>query len=235
MSVIERLLIVQEHDIRIREMERELRDIPERKKIEKNRLNEHNKALAEAEQEMQARQSDIKKLELEAQSLHGKIATLRQQQLSLKTNKEFKTMDEEIKGVEEQIAGIEDKQLVLMEELEKAKAEVQMSKNALAEEDASVQVDSKTLDERTTAIQAKINAIKMLRDPIATEIPKEWMGIYQRIFSRKDKALVSLDEGVCGGCHMKLPPAILHDTRKQDMLVTCSYCGRMLYWISGKG
>ncbi len=216
-------------------MEKELRDIPERKKIEQSRLGEHNKALAEAEQALQATQSDIKKLELEAQSLHGKISTLRQQQSALKTNKEFKTMDEEIRGVEHQIAGLEDKELVLMEELEKAKAEVQVRKNALAEEDASVQVDSKTLDERTSAIQAKINAIKTLRDPAAKDIPKEWMTAYQRIFSRKDKALVSLDDGVCGGCHMKLPPAILHDTRKPDMMVTCSYCGRMLFWMSGKG
>jgi uncharacterized protein len=216
-------------------MEKELRDIPERKKIERSRLNEHNKALSDAEEALKARQADIKKLELEAQSLHGKIATLRQQQLELKTNKEFKTMDEEIKGVERQISGLEDKELGLMEEMEKARSQVLARKSTLAEEDASVQVDSKTLDERTAAIQAKIDAIKVLREPAAKDIPKEWMTTYQRVFSRKDKALVSLDDGVCGGCHMKLPPAILHDTRKQNMMVICSYCGRMLYWFSGKG
>jgi len=234
-NIVERLLIVQEHDCRIRDMAKELRDIPVRKKTEQSRLDEHTKALADAEQVLKAKQAEIQKFELEAQSMQERILKLRQQQGELKTNKEFKAMDEEIKSIQHQIKGIEDKQLGHMEELEKARTEVDAKKQSLKEEDGAVQVDVKVLDERAAAIKAQMDDAKAKRDVVAAEVPKDWLVPYERVFSRKDKALVLLEDGVCCGCHMKLPPSILHDTRKPDMKVVCSYCGRMLYWVSGGG
>ena len=49
------------------------------------------------------------------------------------------------------------------------------------------------------------------------------------IFPRKDRALVALEDGVCGGCHMQLPPYVVHATKKHSSIVLCEYCGRILY------
>ena len=89
MSNIERLLALQEHDSRIRGIKKELRDIPERKELEIERLSGHKAALADAESTMKTQQAIVKELELEITARHEKIAKLRQQQFDLKTNKEF--------------------------------------------------------------------------------------------------------------------------------------------------
>jgi len=46
---VEKLLAVQEHDCRIRELEKQIRDIPARKQEEERRLQQHREALAQAE------------------------------------------------------------------------------------------------------------------------------------------------------------------------------------------
>jgi catechol 2,3-dioxygenase-like lactoylglutathione lyase family enzyme len=65
---------------------------------------------------------------------------------------------------------------------------------------------------------------------LAQGIDPSWMAHYMRIIARRDRALAQLNDGICGGCHMKLPPSIHHATRRHDSnMVVCEYCGRLLY------
>jgi predicted nucleic acid-binding Zn-ribbon protein len=227
--IIEKLLIVQEKDCRIRQMEKELKDIPTRKKEELARLDRHKKAVEAAKEQAKVKQTGLKKLEGEADGRREKITKLRQQQMELKTNKEFKAMEDEIKGVSVEIAKIEDQEIVILEEQEKARHGIAEAEAALKEEDATVQADVKALDERAVGMERELADARAARRAAAQEIDPRWMVYYDRVFAARDKALVPLEDGICGGCHMKLPPAVVHDVRKQADMVTCGYCGRLLY------
>ena len=228
-AIIEKLLVVQERDCRIRQMEKELKDIPARKKEELARLDGHTKAVAAAKEQLKAKQAGLKKLEGETEGKREKIVKFRQQQMELKTNKEFKAMEDEIKGVGVEIAKIEDQEIVFMEEMEKAKTEIAEKEGLLKEEDVAVHADVKALDERAGGIERELAEIKATRETAAKEVDARWLAYYDRVFGARDKALVPLEDGICGGCHMKLPPAVVHDVRKQTDMVTCGYCGRLLY------
>lgn len=230
MSNIERLLAVQDIDTRIREIEREMHDIPARQEQEQTRLNEHKEALEKAEGDLKLAQANVQKLELESESRHEKIGKLRQQQLELKTNKEFKAMEHEIAAIKEKISGLEDEELVLMENVELAKTDVKARSEALAEEAAAVAADVALLDERMGGLQDEIEDCRKRRDEAAVGIDEEWISYYDKVWERrKDGALVELVGGVCGGCHMKLPPAVQNATKRKDEMVRCEWCGRLLY------
>jgi predicted nucleic acid-binding Zn-ribbon protein len=229
MSMVEKLLVVQSRDCKLRDIDRELRDIPLRKQHEKQRLEEHTKAHAEAEERLKGLQAEIKELELESEARRDKIAKLRQQQMQLKTNKEFKAMELEIKAVEDEISEIEDRELGLMERVENARREQAERKQDLSEEESAVKQDLVVLDERAAQLAAEMEGIKAERETLAREVDPEWLASYTRIFERRNLALVPIEGGVCGGCHMKLPPYALHDARKQAEMVLCTYCGRLLY------
>ena len=54
---------------------------------------------------------------------------------------------------------------------------------------------------------------------------------YERLLKNKGAtAIVGVEHGVCGGCHMKLPAQILVSCRAQQEIVTCINCGRILYY-----
>lgn len=229
MTTTERLLAVQEQDLLILRIENELADIPVRKAREEERLQSHQAALAEAESGMQVSQAELRQHELEVQSKKEKIDKLRTQQMSLKTNKEFKAMAEEIEGIERSIRRDEDQELVIMEKMEGARGAVARQKEALAAEQSEVDEDVKVFEERAGELQAELAALKRARAALVEGIDPEWLTRYESILQRRrGAALVSCEGGVCGGCHMAVPPYQLHAARKQAEMVVCGYCGRML-------
>jgi len=229
-STIEQLLVVQEHDTRILQLGREIRDIPERQAKELERLNGHKAALAEAEAAFKLKLSALKQFEVETGAKREKIAKLRGQQMDLKTNKEFKAMDHEILAIEESIKATEDSEIVVMEAIEAARGSVEQSRKDLEAEDAEVQADIKALDARMAGLQAELNDEAVARKAAAEGIDAEWLARYEGIFKSKGgRALVSTEGAVCGGCHMTLPPYLQHDARKRLEMVVCGFCGRLLY------
>ena len=230
MSIVQQLRDVQEHDCRIRDLEREARDIPARKEQELSRLNEHRRQLEEAQEGLKQSQVALQELELEGRAYEEKIVKLRRQQMEIKTNREFKAMENEIAGVQSQISGLEDRELELMEILEQKRADVVEGKEALADEDALVQKDIVELDQRLAGIAAELERARAVREEAAAHITDAaLLTKYNGLMRTRDRALVALDGLVCTGCHMHLPPSVGHDIQREGQIVTCSYCARILY------
>jgi predicted nucleic acid-binding Zn-ribbon protein len=228
-TLMERLLLVQQHDCLIRNFERELRDIPLRKTETEAKANGHRQAVADSEAQLKKQLAEIKGIETEIGSRNDKIIKLRQQQMTLKTNKEFKAMEDEIKTVEADIRGLEDKQLESMVKLDSAKTHVQEAKAELAKEDAVLQGLIQTLNMRVSEVEKRLAEEKVVRGSAAEGIDSRAMLEYQSILSRRDLAIVAIQDGSCGGCHLKLPAFVAHEARRNQALVKCNFCGRILH------
>jgi len=228
-SEIKKLLPLQELDCQLRDMKRELEDIPARKEEEQSRLQEHKGNLAEAEEAMKLEQAKIKELELEVQSCKDQIDKYRQQQMVLKSNKEFKAMETEIANVLAKIREHEDQELVLMEDVESARVNVAERRKELEAEEEAVNMDVAELDKRIAGIEEDVASLEARRSEVLAEVPEDMLSRYERIQSRRDRALVPVEGGICGGCHMKLPPSVNQNILKQEDMVSCDHCGRLLY------
>jgi predicted nucleic acid-binding Zn-ribbon protein len=69
------------------------------------------------------------------------------------------------------------------------------------------------------------------RQELAAAVEDRTRARYDRLVKNKgESVLVGVQHGVCGGCHMKLPPQLLVTCQAQQELVTCSNCGRILYY-----
>ena len=229
--LIEKLLILQDHDLRILKSEKELSDIPLRKAAIDAMLDDHRQSVVKAKEALKGRQAEIKKAELEIESFREKIRKYRDQQMQLKSNQEFRAMENEIGGVEKQIRQTEDRMLDIMETVEAAQSEVKVCEDALKTEEGSIKHEIGAIDARATEIKTELDQVKQKRAQLAAEVEATRLSQYDRMFkNKKDKVLVAVeDNGTCGGCHMKLPPYICHDAKKQADVVACGYCGRMLY------
>lgn len=228
MSIVDELAELQEMDIRLRDMNAELNDIPKRQQLEQSRLNKHKQELLEAENALKAVQAKAMEVDLEIESFDQKTSKLRSQQLELKTNKEFKAMEEEIASIQINKQDVEEKELALMEQIEKAKAGVDVKKAELSDEENSVKRDVETLDDRVGEIRTAISGLQAERDAVAARIDHKWLDRYEGIFKRKDRAVVEISNNVCGGCHMKVPPAVVHAASSRKEMVFCDFCGRLL-------
>ncbi len=228
--MIDKLLELQDRDIRIAQIERELRDNPARKEQMLSRMGDSKSALTDAREKFKVQQSKIKGYDLEIESRREKIKKLLMEQGNLKSNKEYQAMTSQIRAVEQEISKIEDQILGVWDLAESHAADVKARENDLKGEDSVVQQDVKGLDHRVVELQKELDALKAERQGMASGIEAKWLAIYERIMAKKkDRALVEVTNGVCGGCHMSLPPFQKHEARKRTDIITCTFCGRMLY------
>ena len=114
-----------------------------------------------------------------------------------------------------------------MEALQKTMGEHQQDFQA---EEKQVLAEFQTLETRTGNIQKELEAMHAERTQLAADVDAAWLARYERVLKKTGNfALVPVEKSCCGGCHMTLPPSVIHDARRGTAITTCNYCGRMLY------
>lgn len=228
--LIENLLVIQDDDLQIMKFERELADIPHRKAAMDSLLDERRQAVLAAKEAAKSRQADIKKAELEIEGARDKIRKFREQQMQLKSNKEFRAMDDEIAAVEKSIQKSEDGMLEIMESVEAAQKMVRQREAELKNEEDGLKHEIQAIEKRAGDIKGELARVKEHRAGLVAKVDAVRLRQYERLFmNKRDKVLVAVENSTCGGCHMKLPPYICHEAKRQTDVVACDFCGRMLY------
>ena len=231
--LVEKMLTLQDRDRKILQLLREQKDVPARKQLIETRLQAHRESLKASQEEIKKHTATLKNLEVEIEAKKEQIKKYREQQLQAKRNEEYRALEHEIGTVHKQIRGLEDQEIVAMEQMEELqKTQVAHQQDFQAEE-KQVQAEFQTLEIRVGNIQQELDQIRSERTALAAETDTVWLARYERILQKTDNfAMVPVEKSCCGGCHMTLPPSVVHDARRGQAITTCNYCGRMLYAIT---
>ena len=230
MSVVQPLLDLQEIDGRIRGLQQEIRDIPQRKAQEQERLNGAREALARAQAEFKNAQLRVNEAELEVKARRDKIQSIKQNQVLLKTNKEFQMYNLEIAKIEGEIESYEARQMAAMDDVIPVKHRVAEAEAKLKEEQGVVDGYVAELDARLAAVQAELAEAETARAESAKRVTPQFMTYYERLRTKRWPVVVSLQtDCVCNGCHLVQPPSVGQMVRRNQGIVACQMCGRILY------
>lgn len=231
MTTIEKLLVLQDRDRRIKQLARDIEEIPARKKLSEATLKQHKAALDAAQDALKRNTAATKNVELEIETHRQRIIKLRTQQNTVRTNDEYRAIDREVATVEKLIRNEEDKEIVLMEEAEGLRVDMTLKNQHLAQEQKVVEADSQALEQRLAVIKEEATRLKAERSTLAADIDPDWLSRYDRIFKHTGNfALVPVESKACGGCHVGITPQLIQDAKHKDRMTTCPHCGRLLYW-----
>ncbi len=228
---LEPIYALQKKDRRLIRLMREIRDIPQRKSDIEAQLAGSAQKLETALDSRKHTEASLKELELEVESLKEKVTKYKLQQMEAKTNDQYRAFIKEIGAVDREISELEDKEIVLMEDLEKGKAIEAECEKTLNGERAGIADELAMLDGRTAELTEQLEKMKTDRARAAEQCDKTILQKYARIMNNKrDFAVVMVEAGGhCGGCHMKLPPQVTNDARNPTKIVACNFCGRIVY------
>ncbi len=229
---ISQLLQLQERDQRIRALQKELKDIPKNEALARSQLAGDLAAVEAAQQKAKEIEVRIKSLELDIQTRQNSIKRLQNQQFETRKNDEFQALGVEVQRYEREVGGLEDQELELMETLETAKAAIQAAQTRLAATQGRVDEELKALATRAAGVQQRLEAEQAERHSLAAPIDPGPLDLYTRLFAKKtDAAVVALENGICGGCHMKVVIGTLQQLRQNEGITQCESCGRILYLV----
>lgn len=228
---LEPIVALQKKDRRLIKIMREIRDIPQRKSDIEAQLDGSKQKLAVALDSRKHTEATLKDLELEIEACKEKVVKYKNQQMEAKTNDQYRAFVKEIGVVEAEIKKLEDKEIQLMEDLEQGKTIVAECEERLNTEKAGIADELAELDARTAELKEQLDRLKDDRKRAAALCDKPLLQKYTRILNnKKDFGVVMIEPGGhCGGCHMKLPPQVIHDARNPTKIVSCNFCGRIVY------
>ncbi len=233
LDLIEKLLILQDRDRNIRKLEGELAHIDPQRIGLRAKTAGAQAALEAARQKVKQIESDRKALELEVESKKQQIARYANQQLQTRKNEEYRALAKEIDTCKEEIIKIEDREIELMEQAEATQKEVARATQAAAEARQLAEEQISQLNAREKNLQQELAQLSSNREDLAGAVDQSARGRYERLVrSKGENVVVGVNHGVCGGCHMKLPPQLLVSCQAEKELVACSNCGRILYYSS---
>jgi predicted nucleic acid-binding Zn-ribbon protein len=231
LDVIEKLLILQDRDRRIRRLKGELAHIEPQRQTMKTRAAAANASLEAAKTKVKELESQRKDLELEVEAKKQMISKYANQQLQTRKNEEYRALANEIQTCKEAIFKIEDQEIALMEQGEAAQKEVVRATQAANEARKMAEDQVAQLGVREENLKKELAELEANREELAAAVDDSARGRYERLMKNKgENVVVGVQHGVCGGCHMKLQPQLVVSCQAQQELVTCSNCGRILYY-----
>jgi uncharacterized protein len=231
LETIEKLLVLQDRDCRIRRVQQELAHIgPERETL-RTKANATQAQLETAKNRAKQIESDRKRLELDVESKKQQIEKYANQQLLTRKNEEYRALTHEIDTCKADIIKIEDQEIALMEQAELAQKETSRLIREADEIKKLADGQIGQLNQREENLKKELAELERGRAELAAAVDEAVRLRYERLSrSKGENVVVGVHHGVCGGCHMKLPPQVLVLCQGQQEIVACTNCGRILYY-----
>lgn len=230
---LEKLLVIQDRDEKIREVQKDIDRIPLEESKAKDRLAGDQASVDAAKLAVQENEIAIKNFQLEVETCQETLLRLKTQQFETRKNEEFRALGNEIERYEKQIVDLEDQELELMEKADTLKATQKEAGAKLAATQALVDEELEKLGERRGICQGELDGLREERQKLASQVDPDTLMLYERMLRNKGNVIVRLDEesGMCGGCHMKVTTATMHKARAEQDITHCEQCSRILYVI----
>ena len=227
---LEKLLILQDRDQKIRQIGIEIKTLPQQRKNLEAQLAATAASLESLKQRARQLEVDRKKLELDVGTRQSSISRIKTQQYETRKNDEFQAMGHEILRYEDEIRKLEDQELELMEQGDKLKIEVAAEEKKAAATKDSIARQMNDLGEKGKTLESRLAELAKERKELAEKMDEDVLGRFERLFASKgDSAIVAVEHGVCTGCHMKLTIATIKAAEAGKEIVNCEQCGRILY------
>jgi uncharacterized protein len=231
LDAIEKLLILQDRDRKIHRVRQELAHIgPERETL-RAKATATQSQLETVKTRAKQTESDRKRLELDVETKKQQINKYANQQLQTRKNEEYRALAHEIETCKAEIAKIEDGEIELMEQAEQTQKEASRLSREADETKKMVEGQVAQLDQCEGNLKKELAELQQGRAELAAVVEKTALNRYERLIESKgDNVVVGVDHSVCGGCHMKLPAQIIVTCQGQQKIVSCTNCGRILYY-----
>ena len=227
---LEQLLVLQDRQQKIKQIQTEVDTLPLQRKNLEAQLEGSIAGVEALKQKTRQVEMDRKKLELDVGTRNESISRLKTQQYQTRKNDEFQAIGHEIERYENEVRKIEDEELELMVEADKVKAELEAEEKKSAAVKESIARQTTDLEEKSTALQSRLEGLTKERAELASKIDEDLLGRFERLFKSKgDAVVVALEHEVCTGCHMKVTTQTAHRVKAGKEIVSCENCGRILY------
>lgn len=234
-SDLEHLIRLQQLETDIDSAHRRVAEIPLVQQALEARLAEHSAVVDSVKQRLAANQAGRRDVEKDVATQQSRLSKYKDQLMEVKTNKEYQAMQHEIATAGDAVRVQEDRILEFMEEAETLGRELKDAEAALKKAQAEIAAERTALDGEAAALQQRVLEMSARRTDVARHLSAAALGLFEHVArQRKGLAIAEARDGHCTVCHVRLRPQVFNEVRRNDSLIQCDSCLRILYFAAGK-
>lgn len=172
-----------------------------------------------------------KDLELESQTLDEKIKNVEDRMYSgeVKNPKELSDLQLDAASLRRRMGALDEQQLELLIEIERIETDGKQADHTLAQVRAEWESSQSDLLAEHRQLSAQIELLGTQRDERRSAVRAEDLEIYDQLRPiKKGHVVTVLTEGTCGVCGNTPSTSTARMVQRNESIVTCSTCGRVL-------
>jgi predicted nucleic acid-binding Zn-ribbon protein len=228
---IEQLAALQKIDDEIMQLNAFLKNAP----LELERMQIRSSELRDAVKEMNEKIVQIvsqrNQLDKDIEDAGLKIKKSKNRLMMVSNSKEHQAMMREIDNLEKMNRNREEEKVSVMEEVARQEKFLTEVQKELADLQQEISQKKKQINQKLQSSQERLKTLQGQRGEAEEVIPKPILSRYQFIRARLSQpVVVSVDRGICKGCHISIPPQTYNVLQKGEQILSCPNCHRIIYW-----
>jgi len=229
---LERVIALQRLDSAAQDAQRRLAEEPDREKSLDARLEAARAEVAAAKQRLSENQTTRRAAEKDVAFQQGRLSKFRDQLMEVKTNREYQAMQHEIETAQNEVKALEEKVLERMLEADELTASLRKSEAALASEQKTVDADRRAMATEITELTALLERLAGERAVLVAAMETQLLKMFEQVARKRNGvAVAEARDGICTICHVRLRPQVFNNVRRNDAIVQCDSCQRILYFV----
>lgn len=227
---LERVITLQNLDSAVAEARRKLAEAPEREKTFDTRLADAKERVSDAKTKLTANTEARRAIEKEVAVHQGRLSKYRDQAMAVKTNQEYHAIQHEMAHAQGEIKKHEDAILERMMEADELTATIKAAEADLAAQQKAIEAERGRIKGEDAERQKTLEKLVADRAVLVAQIDKQVLSTYERVAAnRHGVAVADAYDGICSVCHVRLRPQVANIVRRNESIVQCDSCQRILY------
>jgi hypothetical protein len=225
------LIQLQELDATIRARSEQKNRLPEALADLERRRAAARDDLDAVKESLQAAQKNKRDRDKDLEAGAQKVDKLKARASEIKNNKEYQALLKEIEAAEQENKAVEDDILLLMEKIDGAGRQIAEAEQRTIEEEAVIQAEQKQHEAAFAKLEEELRVVGQARQEMVSRVQPSVLAQYQRLLASKAGGAMAEARGEsCSGCYMSIPPQVFVNVKKNESIINCPNCGRILFY-----
>jgi predicted nucleic acid-binding Zn-ribbon protein len=232
---LERLIQLQDIESRAAVASKAIADAPGRIAALDALLQSATTALASAKQSLIDNQNARRSIDKDLISAQQRQDKYKEQLMAVKTNEQLHAMQHQIKAVADEVGQHEERVLGNMMAADEINATIKKAEAALKAAQAKVASERATIESEAKTHHATVAECTTARAAVIAAMDnKGAVETFQRIAKVRGTAIARAEGERCTICQVRLRPAVFAEVRRNESLLQCDSCNRILYFVAPK-
>jgi len=180
---------------------------------------------------IQENQQKRRALEKDVAVVESRLARFDDHKAAVKTNQEYTALLHEIQTAKSDKDAVEERILLLMEEADGLAGELKAAESALKDEKRKADEARAQLGTERTSLEAELARLAAARPGATVGADARTLALYEQLIKgRRGLAVAKMTGEICTACHVRLRPHVTQQIRRNEDIVQCESCQRILYF-----